>query len=85
MIAIVACPIDYTAPGPLTSLAGVTPQALEPVPGDPAGICRPVHALVIQPHDASALGPPARRLAENQLRPAVALIGALLVRAPGAD
>jgi len=28
MIAIVACPIDYTAPGPLTSLADVTPRRL---------------------------------------------------------
>jgi hypothetical protein len=41
-----------------------------------------VHALVIQPHDASALGLPARRLAEIQLRPAVALIGTLLALDP---
>jgi hypothetical protein len=82
MIAYMAHAIDYTAPGPLTSLAAVSPQALEPVPGDPAGICRAAHALVIQPHEASALGLPADRLAENQLRPAAALIGALLALDP---
>jgi hypothetical protein len=74
--------IDYTVPGPLTDLAGISPSALERIPGDPAGICRPVHALVIQPHEAKALGVPGDRLAENQVRPAAALLEALLALDP---
>ena len=50
--------IDYALPGPLTDLASVSPQVLERISGAPAGICWPVHTLVIQPHDAKALGLP---------------------------
>ena len=70
--------IDYATPGPLTSLDGVDPAALAPVPGDPVAICRPVHAQVIQPYDAEALGLPADRMASNQVRPASAIVRRLL-------
>jgi hypothetical protein len=70
--------IDYASPGPLTSLGGVSPSALEPIPGEPADICHLVHNLVIQPHDAQPLGLPDTRFAENQTRPAASLVNALL-------
>ena len=78
----VANSIDYALPGPLTNLASVSPLALERISGPPAAICWPVHALVIQPHDAKALGLPDDRLAENQVRPAASLIEALLTLNP---
>ena len=82
MIAGVAYAIDYSVPGQLTGLADISPSALERIPGEPADICRPVHTLVIQPHDAKALGLPDDRFAENQIRPAAALIEALLALDP---
>ncbi len=78
MLSVMAHTIDYALPGPLTSLTGVSPAALDRVSGGPAAICRPVHALVIQPDEAKALGLPDERFAENQVRPAAALAGALL-------
>lgn len=78
MIPGMANRIDYALPGPLTDLAGVSPLAIERIAGPPAGICWPVHTLVIQPHDAKALGLPDDRFAENQIRPAASLIEALL-------
>lgn len=75
--------IDYVSPGPLTDLASVSPPALAGISGAPADICRPVHALVIQPHDAQVFGlPDGDRFAENQIRPAAALIEALLALDP---
>ncbi len=71
-------PIDYAAPGPLTSLESVSPSALEGIAGGPIDICRPVHSLVIQPSDAEAVGLAAERFSENNLRPASALVSALL-------
>lgn len=82
MIAGMAHAIDYASPGPLTGLASVSPSVLERVSGAPADICRPVHALVIQPHDAKALGLRDGRFAENQIRAAAALIEALLALDP---
>ena len=70
--------IDYATPGPLTDLGSVSPSALERIPSGPVGICRPVPGLVIQPDEAELLGVPPERLAENQVRPAGRLIGALL-------
>jgi Transglutaminase-like superfamily len=78
MIARVANGIDYSVPGPLTDLATVRPPALERIPYEPVDVCRPAHTLVIQPGDAKSLGLPDARFAENQLRPAAALIEALL-------
>jgi transglutaminase-like putative cysteine protease len=74
--------IDYTEPGPLTALGGVSPAALDGIPAGPVDVCRPVPSLVIQPADAQALGLPPERLSENQIRPAAALIGALLAQDP---
>jgi hypothetical protein len=74
--------IDYAAPGPLTDLDGIDAAVLEPVAGDPVEICFPAHTLVIQPHDAQAIGIPPERFAENQLRPAASILRALLALAP---
>ena len=82
MIASVASAIDYSVPGPLTDLAAVSQAVLESIPTGPADICRPVRDLVIQPTDAKPLGLPDDRFAENQLRPAAALIEALLALDP---
>jgi hypothetical protein len=67
--------IDYVTPGPLTDLDGVDPAAL---PADPVELCRSVRDLVIQPSDARSLDLPEERFAENQLRPAGALVARLL-------
>ena len=82
MIGRVSDAIDYTAPGPLTDLATIALSALERIPDDPVGICRPVTTLVIQPRDAEALDLPGDRFAENQIRPAAALVEALLALDP---
>jgi hypothetical protein len=74
--------IDYTAAGPLTDLGVVDPFLLETIPGEAVEICRPVSSLVIQPTDATALGLPAARFAENQVRPADRLIDALYALDP---
>jgi hypothetical protein len=74
--------IDYASPGPLTNLGGVSPSVLDRIAGTPADICYPVHSLVIQPHDAQPLGLPDTRFAENQIRPAAALVKALLTLDP---
>ena len=70
--------IDYTAPGPLTALDGVSSAVLQPVATHPVEICRPVHALVIQPSDAQELGLASERFSENQIRPVSKLVLALL-------
>jgi len=70
--------IDYSTPGPLTSLEGVSTEALATVGHDPVEICAPVHALVIQPSGAETLGLAPERFVTNQIRPAAKLIEALL-------
>ncbi len=82
MIGRVTVAIDYTVPGRLTDLTTISPAALERIPSKPADICRPPHTLVIQPSDAKALGLPDERFSENQLRPAAALVEALLALDP---
>ncbi|WP_370947763.1 transglutaminase-like domain-containing protein [Amycolatopsis sp. cg5] len=74
--------IDYLSPGIFTSLEGVDPRVIEPVPDDPVGICTPARHLVIQPYDARPLGVPAERFEENQIRPVSAIIGKLLALDP---
>jgi len=78
----VANAIDYTVPGSLTDLTTISQTALEHIPSKPVDICRPAHTLVIQPSDAKALGLPGERFSENQLRPAAALVEALLALDP---
>jgi hypothetical protein len=70
--------IDYAAPGPLTTLDGISPHAIQAVGGDPVEICFPVHSLVIQPAEAKALNLHPERFAAAQIRPAGALIRELL-------
>lgn len=72
---------DSAVAGPLTSLDSEL-DALDGVGREPVEICGPVHALVIQPTDAERLGLPATRIAENQLRPASALVERLWSMAP---
>ena len=84
MIGRVADAIDYSVPGPLTDLTTISPAALERIPNKPVDVCRPAHTLVIQPSDARALGLPDERFSENQLRPAAALVEALLALDPAA-
>ena len=74
--------IDYVVPGPLTVLSGIDPAVLAGLPDDPVGICRPVAGLVVQPVEARSLGVAEDRFAENQLRPAAALLDALLAQDP---
>ncbi|MGA9749416.1 MAG: transglutaminase domain-containing protein [Nocardioides sp.] len=74
--------IDYAVPGSFTALDAVPAAALEPVSTDPVGICWPVHSLVIQPTDAQERGLPEHRFATNQIRPAAALVQALLALDP---
>ncbi|SNY73685.1 transglutaminase-like domain-containing protein [Paractinoplanes atraurantiacus] len=68
--------IDYATPGPLTTIDAAG------LPHEPVALCHLVHDLVIQPHDAQGLGVPQERFAENQLRPAGAIVGALLALDP---
>ena len=74
--------LDYSVPGPLTTLDTVPTWALETVAHDPVAICAPVHALVQQPSDSSAVGLGPERLAETQIRPAGELVARLLALDP---
>jgi hypothetical protein len=76
--------IDYSVPGPLTDLGDVSAAVLEPVPADPVGICRLVPGLVLHPFETAGLGLDAGRLAGQQIRPASAVIGAVLALDPAA-
>lgn len=69
--------IDYAVAGPLTGLTG-----RHDLPDSPVEICGLVRRLVIQPNDARELGLPERRFAENQLRAAQDIVGALLALDP---
>jgi hypothetical protein len=76
--------IDYRAPGPLTDLSEVSAAVLEPVPAHPVDVCRLVPGLVLHPFEAADLGLDAGRLAGRQIRPASAIIRAVLALDPGA-
>src|ERR1700722_2651537 len=76
--------IDYSAPGRLTDLGEVSGAVLETVPADPVGICRLVPGLVLHPFEAADLDLDAGRLAGQQIRPASAIIGAVLALDPAA-
>jgi hypothetical protein len=78
MIGNVTSVIDYSSPGPLTTLESIKPEALAKLGENQVEICSRVHALVIQPSDAESLGMPDNRLASNQVRAAAALIEELL-------
>lgn len=61
----VAIIIDYAVPGPFTVLDDVPAAALEPVAGDPVGICWPVHSLDSELLGGTVLDRP-DRLAEGE-------------------
>ncbi|MFI6318739.1 transglutaminase domain-containing protein [Nonomuraea sp. NPDC050556] len=74
--------IDYSRPGPFTSLDTTQLQLIEGLPDDPVDICRAVQSLVIQPADAGALAISERRIAEKNIRPVNELINALTALDP---
>ncbi len=74
--------IDYTAGGPMTDLSMIRGGAFIDLPEDPVAICRLVHRLVIQPHDAERVELPPGRFGENQIRPAARLVDTLLTLDP---
>lgn len=74
--------IDYRSPGVMTGLAAVDPSVLVGLPEDPVGICRPVHELVIEPHEAQALAFSSKRAATNQVRSATELVREIVALDP---
>ncbi len=70
--------LDYATAAPLTSLRDVSPHALAEIAADPIGVCEAVHSLVIHPLETGDLGLPPERFAANSLRPAAAIVAALL-------
>ena len=74
--------IDYSSPGPLTDLSRVDPSVLHRVPDDPVEICGLAQSLIVHPFETEPLGLPEKRFADNQLRPAEAIVGALLSLRP---
>lgn len=74
--------LDYATASPLTSLLDVSPAALAEIAAHPLGICEPVHSLVIHPHEAEDLGLSPDRFASNGIRPAAAIVAALLALDP---
>lgn len=74
--------IDYAVPGLLTGLHDVPCEALDPIAKQPIDICSHVHGLVVEPTDVGGLGLSQERFAENQIRPAGALVNRLLALDP---
>ncbi|MFB7718780.1 transglutaminase domain-containing protein [Nocardia sp. NPDC056100] len=74
--------LDYSVPGPLTGFDGVDHAVLQSIPVEAVAICRLASGLIIQPRDAHALDLPRERFDENQIRPVVRLIEALLMLEP---
>lgn len=75
-------PLDYSRPGPMTSLDPAQVRLADGLPDDPAGICAAVQSLVIQPGDATAAGVQDHRLAEKNIRPVRRLIEVLAALDP---
>ncbi len=69
--------VDYGTAGPLTDV-GRHAERLAGLTDDPVEICRVAQGLVIEPHDATPLGVPVDRVAEKDLRPASALLDAVV-------
>ncbi|MFG2557154.1 transglutaminase-like domain-containing protein [Streptomyces sp. NPDC048581] len=74
--------LNYSRPGPFTSLDSTQLRLIEGLPEDPVGVCAAVQGLVIQPADAAALGVPENRIAEKNIRPVDKLITALTTLDP---
>ncbi|MDN3029727.1 hypothetical protein PH203_49340, partial [Streptomyces sp. S.PB5] len=67
--------LDYSRPGPFTSLDVAQLPLIEGLPDDPVGICAAVQSLVIHPTDAAASGMCEDRIAEKNIRPVNELTG----------
>ena len=70
--------IDYSTPGPLTTF---DPSQLSIVGGlerDPVALCRVAQGLVIPPDLATAVGIPAERHGERNIRPANKMLAVIL-------
>jgi Transglutaminase-like superfamily len=81
-IALMAAGLDYATAGPLTSLRDVSPAVLAGMAADALGVCEPVHNLVVHPDEAQVLGLAPERFASNGIRPAAAIVQALLALDP---
>src|SRR4051794_3724066 len=73
-------PRPYLEPGPLTAPAGEQQRPRRDVPGDPIELCKAAQRLLVLPASASADDLSPRRLAERNLRPARAILDAVLQR-----
>jgi hypothetical protein len=69
--------LDYSRPGLFTTLDPAQLRLLEGLPDDPVGIGAVAQGLVIQPHDATAAGLGADRIAEKDIRAASGLVAVL--------
>lgn len=76
--------IDYARPGPLTSLQPRQVTAAAGLPRDPIGLCAAVPGLVVHPLDTEGLELSPARMSAQSLRPASAIVDALLA-IDGAD
>ncbi len=63
-------------------IVGIPPATLGSIEDGPVETCRPVHSLVIQPDEATALELPEHRYEENQIRPVNELLRRLLALDP---
>ena len=70
--------LDYSSPGLFTTLDPAQLRLVEVLPDDPVGICAVAQGLVIQPHDATAAGLGADRIAEKDIRAASELVAVLV-------
>jgi Transglutaminase-like superfamily len=73
-------PSSYLDPGPLTALTTEQQHLVHDLPAEPIELCKAAQRLLVLPPSASgdALSP--RRLAERNLRPASAIVDAVLAR-----
>ncbi|WP_129666933.1 transglutaminase-like domain-containing protein [Phytoactinopolyspora endophytica] len=74
--------LNYSQPGPFTSLNVTQLKLIEGLPDNPIGICAAAQSLVIQPADATASGIAEDRLAEKNIRPVSELIAVLTALDP---
>lgn len=77
-------PIDYAEPGPMTVLAAHHREAALRLPSTPIELCAVVPKLVVHPLDTDGLELSQERMSAQSLRPASAILDALLA-IDGAD
>ncbi|MFE7764731.1 transglutaminase domain-containing protein [Streptomyces sp. NPDC057438] len=74
--------LDYSQPGPFTTLDATQLRLVESLPDDPVGICAVAQGLVVQPADAVVSGVGEARLAERNIRSVSELIATLIALDP---